>query len=429
MAGPRRSDSAGSPVDRLFGGIGDAFADANFRRYSVGSIVSWLSFFIQAVAVSWTAWSLTHSTGWLSAVALLDSVPMALLAPLGGIVADRYDRFRVLMVCYVFAAVQSAILTILAATGHLGIAALAALAFAHGLIHAFSVPAFFGLLPRFVARERLASAIGVSSAYSTLGLFVGPALGGWVLLHFGPAVAFASNVAGYLVYFASAALLETPADYVPPRRPQGAIVADFVESVRAVLDHAGIRGLFALMLFGDALTQSVRQMLPAFADRDMHAGVAGLSTLLASLGVGATLSALWIAHGGVRRISAEAISSGFLGYLVATAGAMLSPSLFWAAGAMVARGFCYELCRTGLVALLQTSVPDHLRGRLMSTQFFLQQGAGALGLVLVGAGAERWGVRMPVLCGVALALAVWIVIQRKRGAMASAFAAAPVPEP
>ena len=69
------------------GGIAEAYGDANFRRYSVGAVVSWLSFFVQAVAVSWTAWSLTHSTGWLAAVALLDAVPMSVLAPFGGVVA------------------------------------------------------------------------------------------------------------------------------------------------------------------------------------------------------------------------------------------------------------------------------------------------------------------------------------------------------
>ena len=95
-----RADLSASRQARLLGGIAAAFGDANFRRYSVGAIVSWLSYFVQAVAVSWVAWSLTHSTLWLAAVALLDSVPMGLFAPLGGVVADRFDRFRVLLVCY-----------------------------------------------------------------------------------------------------------------------------------------------------------------------------------------------------------------------------------------------------------------------------------------------------------------------------------------
>ena len=187
------------------GGIGEAFGDANFRRYTVGSVVSWLTFFVQAVAIAWVTWTLTHSTRWLAAVALLDAVPMSALAPLGGVIADRHDRFRVLMITYSFATAHAAILTGLAFTGRLTVEYLAMLALIHGVIHAFSVPAAFGLLPRFVAPAKLASAIAVASAYTQLGIFVGPAIAGWVILHFGPTAAFASNVAGYGVFFISAA--------------------------------------------------------------------------------------------------------------------------------------------------------------------------------------------------------------------------------
>lgn len=414
----------GASRARLFGGIGEAFGDANFRRYSVGSLVSWLSYFVQAVATAWVTWSLTHSTTWLAMVALLDAVPMGVLAPLGGVVADRYDRFRVILVCYALATLQSVALTVLALSGHLTITWIAILALLHGLIHAFSVPSQFGLLPRFVERARLPSAIAVAAAYTQLGLFVGPALAGWVLLHFGPAVAFGSNVAGYGVFFLSAARLRTPAGYVEPPAPQKAFGRDFTEGLRAMAAHRGIVGLLSLMLLGDALKAAMGQMMPAFADTGLHAGIKGLSTMLASGGIGATLSALWLAHGGARRATSPVITWAFLGYLMATAGLMTVQSLAVGALAMVARGFFFEICRTGTVALLQTSVPDAMRGRLMSTQFFLQQGASACGVAIVGLVAERWGLRGPILCGTGVALLVWAVAFRSRSSIAAAFVAA-----
>jgi len=274
------------------GGIAEAFGDANFRRYSVGSIVSWLSFFVQTVAVSWVTWSLTRSTGWLATVALLDAVPMSLLAPIGGVIADRYDRFRILQISYACATLQSAVLAGMAFAGHLTIEWLAALTFLHGVIHAFSVPAQFGLLPRFVERSRLSAAISLASAYSQLGFFVGPALAGWVILNVGPAVAFASNVLGYGVYFCSAALMRTPAGYEPPPVKRGTFAREFLDGIHAIASHRGFRDLLILMLFGNLLTAAVRQMMPAFADRELHAGISGFSTLLASAGIGATMSAL-----------------------------------------------------------------------------------------------------------------------------------------
>jgi len=99
-----------------------------------------------------------------------------------------------------------------------------------------------------------------------------------------------------------------------------------------------------------------------------------------------------------------------------------APSLYLAALAMVARGFCLEICRTGIVALLQTSVPDNLRRRLMSTQFLLQQGSSSLGVAIVGGAADVWGLRTPILCGTGLAFLVWLYTIRARDRIAMAFA-------
>ncbi len=406
------------------GGIGEAFGDANFRRYSVGAIVSWLSFFVQTVAVSWVTWSLTHSTAWLATIALLDAVPMSLLAPIGGVIADRYDRFRILQVTYAFATLQAAILAGISFSGHLTIAGLAGLAFLHGLIHAFSVPAQYGLLPRFVERSRLSAAIAVASAYGTLGFFVGPALAGWVILHFGPSVAFASNVLGYGVYFCSTAMMQAPSDDRPPPDRSGTFMADLLDGLRAIAGHHGIRDLLILMAFGNALTAAVRQMMPAFADQSLHAGVSGLSTLLSSAGIGATASALWLAQGGARRSRPSVILWAFLAFILATILLTVAPSLPVAAFAMIMRGFCLEICRTGILALLQISVPDSLRGRLMSTQFLLQQGASSLGVAVVGSVADVWGLRAPILCGAGLTLLAWLYTIRRRGRIMQSFATA-----
>ena len=103
------------------GGIAEAFGDRNFRLYSIGSIVSWLSFFVQAVAVSWTAWDLTHSTAWLAIVALADATANIVLMPIGGVLADRGDRLRMLFISYGCATIQAAILAALAFSGGLTI--------------------------------------------------------------------------------------------------------------------------------------------------------------------------------------------------------------------------------------------------------------------------------------------------------------------
>src|SRR4051794_29352538 len=95
------------------GGIGEAFADRNFRLYSIGSITSWITYFVQQITFAWTAWELTHSTTWLAIVSLLDVGANVILLPIGGVLADRYDRFDMVRIAYAFDCLKALALTIL----------------------------------------------------------------------------------------------------------------------------------------------------------------------------------------------------------------------------------------------------------------------------------------------------------------------------
>jgi len=411
---------------RWLGGIGEAFADRNFRIYSLGAVVSWLSFFVQAVAVSWTAWQLTHSTTWLAIVALADIAPNLILLPLGGVLADRFDRFRIVVVTHMLALLQSLALTVLAAGGHLTVERLAALSLLHGAIHSFSVPGLFGMLPRFVVRSRLSSAISVSSAYTQFAIFAGPALAGWVILHFGAAAAFATNVFGYTFYLCTIAFLRTPPDFHRPAASGRSVAGDLLDGARYIGGHRGISALLLLMLTGDALSAATTQMLPAYADRVLGMGVAGVSTLLTAGGFGATLAALWLAQGGARRATARSVLRAFLAATLATAGLLLAgSSLALAVLAMVAAGVAGQIRKTGTVSLLQMAVGDEQRGRVMATQFLLQRVAGGIGVCFVGVAAERHGLRLPIMVAAAFALLAWVIAFRRRAGIFAAFGSAP----
>jgi MFS family permease len=408
-------------VRPLLGGIGEAFEDSNFRRYSLGSVLSWISYFAQAVAVSWTTWSLTHSTRWLAIIALLDAAPNIALMPLGGVIADRFDRFRVLLLSYGLAWLQAVALTWLAFADALTIERLAVLAFLHGAVHAFSIPAQFGFLPRFIERRRLSQAIGVSAAYTQLAVFLGPAFGGWLIFHYGVVAAFASNVVGYGVYFVFVTFLRTPVGYVQPPVSGKSFVGDLLDGVKAIVAHRGILALLTTMLLGAALWSAVSQMAPAIADKALGSGIEGLSALLAAAGIGATISALWLAHGGAARNSPRLVLLAFLGLIASIACLALAWTLLTGVIAMVAVGSSYELCRTGSVTLLQTSIPDAVRGRVMSTWFLLLRGAGAVGVVATGAVADEWGLRAPLLASAGLAMTAWAVTYSRRTRIAAAF--------
>lgn len=403
------------------GGIGEAFADRNFRIYSVGSIASWLSFFIQVMAVSWTTWQLTHSTTWLAVMALLDIVPNVIILPWGGVLADRTDRFRIAAVTAVLALLQALVLAVLASTGQLTIWRLAVLVALHGTIHGFSIPGVFGMLPRFVARGRLSSAIAVNSAYTQFSLFAGPVLAGWLMHRYGASVAFASNVAGYAIYLCSIAFLRTPSDYRQPGGTGRTVFGDLLDGVQYILGHRGIRALLMLMLVGDAMSNAVYQMLPAYADKILGRGVGGMSSLMAAAGLGATFSALWMAHGGGAKVQPRRVLWAFVALGGAVACLMLVNDLALAFMAMLGFGIFGEIRRTGTVSLLQLSVSDAQRGRVMSTQFLLQRAAAGIGTYLVGASAERYGLRLPLLVVVGISWIAWALAFRRRRAIFATF--------
>jgi len=405
------------------GGIGDALADRNFRIYTIGSVTSWISFFVQVVAVSWTAWELTHSTTWLAIVALLDIAPSVLLIPLGSALADRLDRYRIVVVSYVFALLQASALAILAYAGALTIWPLAILVLLHGAIHSFSVPSSYGMLPRFVARERLASAIAVNSAYTQVAIVAGPALAGWLILRHGVAIAFALNVLGYAVYLSSVAFLRTPADFRQPPKSGRSVLGDLVDGGRYIFSHQGISALLILMLLGDVLSVSLYHMLPAFSADALGLGVEGMSTILAFYGAGATLAALWLAHGGSARASPAIVLRAFAIYACAIGGLVLAGQLWLAASAALLWGVAGQIRSTGTIALLQTSVPDEQRGRVMGTEFLFSRIAGGIGTYLVGTIAERHGLQAPMLVIAATCLAVWGWAYMRRARIGAAFQA------
>ncbi len=405
------------------GGIGDAFADRNFRIYSVGSITSWITYYIQDIAFSWVTWEVTHSTLWLAVVAGITTVASIVLIPIGGVFADRYDRFNLMRIAFVFDLLKTIVLTILAFLHMIDIRVICVAAFLHGVIHSFSIPAAYGMMPRFVAPARLASAIAVSSAYSQFAVFAGPALAGWILLHGGAAYAFLSNVIGYILYFISTFLLVTPQDYKQSQVERKSLREDVLVGVSYIAGHKGLMALLLLVLVGDAIAMAVYKLLPAYSANVLLSGAGTLAALYGGAGIGATFAALWLAHGGAGKISTTrvvwAVLCIALSVMLLAAGVSVTVSL----AAMILFGFALETRRTGTVSLIQMSIDDAQRGRVLSSMFLLSQIAGGLGTLAVGLSAQDFGLKLPMFVVAGGLAIVWLWTFRQRQTIAQSFAA------
>ncbi|MEM7193655.1 MAG: MFS transporter [Pseudomonadota bacterium] len=389
------------------GGIGRAFSDVNFRWYSVGAIATWIGYFAQLLAVSWYAWELTESTRWLAIVALLDILPNIVLMPLAGAVADRFDKYRMMGLVSLLALIQAIVLTVMAWQGVLTIVPFALLVLLHGVIISFMVPAMYGILPRFVHRSALTPAIAVSSAYAQLAVFIGPIVAGWVIAVYSVSVAFALNAIGYVIYLVSWALMKTPKEFVAPEKAPRSIMADVVDGIHYLINHKVISSLLVLMLFGDALGAAIFYMAPAFSEQILSMGISGVSVMLGAKGVGATLAAIWLAYGGEQLVTARRILNGYLLFVCSVFAVFVSGHLIVAIAFFVVMGWAAETYGTTVMSLVQLSVTEEQRGRVMGTLFMVAQLASGVGTYLIGYFAVSHGLIAPTLSVAVACLAVW----------------------
>lgn len=404
----------------LFGGIGKVFSERNFRVYTIGSITSWISFFIQLLAINWLTWELTKSTKWLAVISFLDIAPNFIFVPIGSALADRIDRIRIVVITHILALLQALALTILALTGQITIYSLAVLVFLHGLIHSFSVPSLFGMLPRVISKENLPSAIAINSAYTHLSLFIGPVIAGLLISNIHISAAFFANVLGYLIYLITIGFLRIPPEEARPQVKRG-IFYDILEGGQHILQHAGIGPMLLLVFIGNAVAFSVFNLLPAFTDIVFGRGVDGLSTLMASAGLGAGVGALWLAYRGLSKHTTLISLISFL-IIILSVGFFVSTTTYFLAIVLIfIFGAGNEIRSTGIVSLIQTSVDDDKRGRVMGAYFLIYRASNAFGILIIGTAADYFGLFYPMMVMLIFCFTIWLWLYSNRQRIHHAF--------
>ena len=379
-----------------FGGIGKVFSERNFRIYSIGSITSWISFFIQLVAINWLTWELTKSTTWLAIITFLDIAPNFIFVPIGSALADRTDRIKIVIITHIFALLQALALAVLALTGRITIHSLAFLVFLHGLIHSFSVPSLFGMLPRVISKKNLSSAIAVNSAYTHLSIFIGPVIAGTLIANFHISAAFFANALGYLIYLITIAFLRIPDEKERHRMGKG-ILSDIIKGGHHIIKHDGIGPVLLLVFIGNAVSFSMFNLLPAFADIVFGRSIDGLTILMASIGLGAGAGALWLAYQGQSQRTTLHSLLSFLIVILSIALFVSTKHFLSAVFFLILFGSANEIRSTGIVTLIQNSVDDDKRGRVMGAYFLIYRASNAFGILVIGTAADHFGLFYPMI--------------------------------
>jgi MFS family permease len=381
----------------------------NYRLFMSGLGPYYVTSWMQRVGVGWLAWELSHSHAWVGAIAAADLVPLVLLGPFAGAIADRSDPLRQIRWSQIAMIAQAVALTISAVSGHMNVWLLLAMSLASGLIQPTYTAARQMVVPATVERSDYASAVTFDSSFFHGSRFIGPMLAALAISYIGVVATFAIHIAGCLVFYAQVARMDLT---LPQRTPaaQPGILSSIAEGASYACAHAGIAPLFMMLAVASLVARPLQELLPGFAGGVFEAGPAGLAWLTSSMGLGSLAAGLFLAtRGHVRGLATASIAATCaLGF--STFGFVATNKLAFAVPFAVVWGFALTLMGVGIQAQTQLAVADHMRGRVMMIYAMIYRGLPALGALTIGVLAEHIGIRSTFALAALVTLAAWLAI-------------------
>jgi MFS family permease len=395
-----------------------ALTHRNFRLFFLGQGVSLIGTWMQTVAQGWLVLSLTNSPFFVGLASGLGSLGVLAFTLYAGVVADRRDKRRLVVLTQSLSMLLAFVLAALVWTNVVTVWHVLALATVLGIVNAFDIPTRQAFMVELVGKEDLMSAIALNSSMFNAARIVGPAIAGALIGAVGVATCFALNGVSYVAVIAGLVAMRLPP--FEPRPATGSVWLGLREVVAFLRSDRRVETLVVLTAVLSVFGFPFLVMMPVFARDVLHVGAAGYGALTAAVGGGGMLGALMIAVNS-RRIVRRGRLMGFGG----VAFGLLVLSFAWS------RSFVLSLVLLALAGgamivnnaltntMLQTSVPDHLRGRVMGFYSFVFVGLAPLGAFQAGALAERFGAPWAVglgglICALAVAGAVWRVGELRR---------------
>lgn len=392
------------------------FRRRDFAIYMAGNTASMTGYWLQRMAMGWLVWQLTESASWLGIIAFVDLFPIVLVGFLAGTLADRWDRRHMIQVTQAIMLAVSIVITVLVVTGTVTIWLLFGLAVIQGFASAFNQPARLTLIGSLADRDQVGSAIAINSVVVNLSRFAGPAAGGILIASIGISSAFIVNALANAMFQIALHRIATPP---LAARPAGkpTILKDMREGLGYAMRHDGIAFSLLLVIALSLSGRATLELLPGFADRVFSAGIGGLATMTAAMGIGATIGALWVA-GAARRPTQmfRATLSQLLLMALFLMGFVATDELMLAVIALGMAGFGMSASGTLMLSTIQLAADPNMAGRAVGLFSQIFRGAPAFGALIMGFASEFFGLRWPVFVSTLLvvALVAWAWSRRER---------------
>jgi MFS family permease len=380
----------------------------NFRLYFFGQATSLVGTWMQRIAVAWLVYDLTHSAFILGLAGFAGQIPVLFLSPYAGAYVDRHSRYRTLLATQVASMIQAGLLALLVLMGHYNVALIILLSFFLGIINAFDTPARQSLMIVLVQNKKdLPNAIALNSSMVTLARLAGPAAAGILLSSFGEGVCFLLNFLSFLAVLASLLLMKLK---IPERKKHiDPIWKNLREGFSYMRHHRGISSAIGLMALTSFIVMPYSNLFPVYAQSVFKGNVTTFAWLNSISGLGALFGAIYMAN--LKR-GANFLRLIVLAAMLLAICLMLFAYTRYFPGALLfvmvgEAGMLAQIAGTN--TYIQTSVEEHMRGRVISYYVMAFQGIQPIGILLTGWMAHVTSASLTVFLEGLLGLAIAIL--------------------
>jgi len=372
-----------------------------------GQTVSLIGTWMQQIGQGWLALELTNSAFMVGLVSAAGSFPVLLLSLYGGVVADRRSKLRIVIICQALLLIEAAALWWFTWANRINIGWLLALTTLGGVISAFEIPARQSMIVELVSKEDLVDAIALNSGGFNLARIVGPSIAAIILAKFGLAWCFGINALSYFAVLASLGRIRlprwTPVQHLVSPAEQLKQGLNYIRSSRSVSGLMGVIAIYSIFGF------QYLSMMPVVARDVLHTGASGYGLLLTFVGIGALTGALSLAGLGARIRRGRLFNATAYAFAGLTILFSLMRTVHLAALVLLFLGLTMLINGALANGILQSVVPDELRGRVMATYVFVYVGFTPIGSFIAGAMSRFVGVQWAIFTGgvVMLAYSLW----------------------
>ena len=399
-------------------GIARALKHRNFRIFVLTNWFNTFGNWFQRVGIGWLAWQLTHSEFWLGAVAFAEAVPLLVFIIFAGAIIDRVNSIFLLRSLQILVIIQGILIATLTTFDLINIISLTILAMCNGMIQTFHLPIRLTIVPRLVPLNDLTPSVGLNSALFNIARFVSPAIAGFIIAKYSVEVIFWLSIIGFVIFAIGLAIINPINDARHQTRTTG-LYSDVINGLSYLTKHASIGPLLLYVFIGASFSRSFMDLAPSFADVVFKQGVEGLGLILSAIGIGGVAGATGLANYGRTKglvkvcLSSLAITAVLL--IVFTSSQNFVLALICCLGL----GITLAISTNAPQILIQNTVDEDMRGRVMSIYSLTYRAGPAIGALIIGAISSYVNLQLAVASGAIICLICVLIMFPKRTKLAA----------